>query len=187
MTDEGDMDLRLRGRTAVVTGGTRGIGRAIAGAFADEGANVAVCARKPDEVEAAVAALRAKGVQAFGSAVDIADGQALKRFVAEAGERLGGIDALVSNASALSVDSSEEAWKALFDIDVMGAVRSLEAARPFLEKAAEANGDAAFTIISSVSAAEAGNGVSAYGAMKAALIHYAKGVAREGAAKKLRC
>ena len=181
------MDLRLRGRTAVVTGGTRGIGRAIADAFADEGANVAVCARKPDEVEAAVAALRAKGVQAFGGAVDIADGPALKRFVAEAGERLGGIDALVSNASALSVDSSEEAWKALFDIDVMGAVRSLEAARPFLEKAAEANGDAAFTIISSVSAAEAGNGVSAYGAMKAALIHYAKGVAREGAAKKLRC
>jgi 3-oxoacyl-[acyl-carrier protein] reductase len=69
----------------------------------------------------------------------------------------------------------------------MGAVRSFEAARPFLTKAAAAHGDASFTIISSVSAAEAGSGISAYGAMKSALIHYAKGVARETAAQHIRC
>ena len=65
------MDLQLKGKAAVVTGGTRGIGRAIAEGFADEGANVAICARKGDEVEAAVKALEAKGVKAFGQVVDI--------------------------------------------------------------------------------------------------------------------
>jgi 3-oxoacyl-[acyl-carrier protein] reductase len=74
----------------------------------------------------------------------------------------------------------------MLDIDILGAVRTFDAAKPFLEKAAEANGDAAFIIISSVSEAEAA-APSAYGAMKAAQIHYAKGVARENAAKKIRC
>ena len=180
------MDLGLKGKTAVVTGGTRGIGRAIADLFAEEGANVAVCARDGAAVAATVEALKAKGVQAWGAGVDIADGAALKAFVTQAGETLGGIDVLVSNASALPIASSEADWKALFDIDIMGAVRAFEAAKPFLEAAGAAKGDAAFLITSSVSAAEASN-VSAYGAMKAALIHYAKGVAREGAAKHLRC
>jgi 3-oxoacyl-[acyl-carrier protein] reductase len=180
------MDLKLKGKTAVVTGGSRGIGRAIADLFADEGANVAICARNPAEVEATVAALKAKGVQAWGAAVDIADAPALKGFITQAGERLGGIDILVSNASALPMDSSEASWKLLYDIDIMGAVRSFEAASPFLEAAGAAKGDAAFIIIASVSAAESGDGVSAYGAMKSALIHYAKGLARGNAAKHLR-
>ncbi|MDR3513134.1 MAG: SDR family NAD(P)-dependent oxidoreductase [Caulobacteraceae bacterium] len=180
------MDLQLKGKAAVVTGASRGIGRAIAELLADEGANVAICARNPAEVEAAVSALDAKGIEAWGAAVDIADGDGLKAFVAEAADRMGGIDILVSNASALPNDSSEAAWKALFDVDIMGAVRSFEAGRPFLEKAGETTGDAAFLIISSVSAAEAGSGVSAYGAMKSALIHYAKGLARENASKHIR-
>ncbi len=180
------MDLQLKGKTAVVTGASRGIGRAIADLFADEGANVAICARHAAEVEAAVATLKAKGVQAWGAAMDIADGPALKGFITQAGERLGGIDVLVSNASAMPMDSSEAAWKGLYDVDIMGAVRSFEAAQPFLEQAGAAKGDAAFVIISSVSAAESGDGVSAYGAMKAALIHYAKGVARGNAAKHIR-
>ena len=180
------MDLRLKGKTAVVTGGSRGIGRAIAELFADEGANVAICARNAEQVAEAVKALEARGVKAFGQAVDIADGAALKAFIAKSGETLGGIDVLVSNASALVQGNGEDAWKAMFDIDMMGAVRTFEAARPFLLKAAEARGDAAFVITSSVSAAEADN-PSSYGAMKAALIHYAKGVARENAPKGLRC
>jgi 3-oxoacyl-[acyl-carrier protein] reductase len=180
------MDLQLKGKTAVVTGATRGIGRAIAEAFADEGANVAICARNAEQVAEAVKALEAKGVKAFGQAVDIADGPAIKAFVNAAGEALGGIDVLVSNASALVQGNAEDAWKAMFDVDVMGAVRTFDAALPFMEKAAEAKGDAAFIITSSVSAAESDN-PNSYGAMKAAQIHYAKGVARQYAPKKVRC
>ena len=180
------MDLQLKGKTAVVTGATRGIGRAIAECFADEGANVAICARNADQVAETVKALEAKGVKAFGAVVDIADGPALKAFITKAGEALGGIDILVSNASALVQGNSEDAWKAMFDIDMMGAVRSFEAARPFLEKAGETKGDAAFLITSSVSAAETDD-PNCYGAMKAAQIHFAKGVARQGAPKKVRC
>lgn len=180
------MDLQLKGKTAVVTGASRGIGRAIAELFAEEGANVAVCARHAEAVAETVKALEAKGVKAFGQAVDIADGPALKGFIEAAAGALGGIDVLVSNASALVQGSAEDAWKAMFDVDMMGAVRSFDAARPFLEKAAEAKGDAAFIITSSVSAAETDN-ANSYGAMKAALIHYAKGVARESAGKKVRC
>lgn len=180
------MDLQLKGKTAVVTGATRGIGRSIADTFADEGANVAICARNADQVAETVKALEAKGVKAFGQVVDIADGPALKAFVKAAAEALGGIDILVSNASALVQGNDEGSWQAMFHIDMLGAVRTFEAALPYLEKAGAERGDAAFLITSSISAAEA-DGPSSYGAMKAAQIHFAKGVARAYAAKKVRC
>ncbi|MDZ4375475.1 MAG: SDR family oxidoreductase [Phenylobacterium sp.] len=180
------MDLQLKGKTAVVTGATRGIGRAIAEAFAEEGANVAICARNAEQVAETVRALEATGVRAFGQTVDIADGPAIHGFVRAAGEALGGIDVLVSNASALVNGNGEDTWKAMFDIDILGAVRTFEAAKPFLEKAAAEKGDAAFLITSSISAAEADR-PDAYGAMKAAQIHFAKGLARENAPKGLRC
>ncbi|MCA3716349.1 SDR family NAD(P)-dependent oxidoreductase [Phenylobacterium sp.] len=180
------MDLGLKGKTAIVTGATRGIGRAIADLFAEEGVNVAICARKPDEVAAAVADLQARGGKAFGQAVDIADGAALQAFVKASAEALGGVDILVSNASALVQGARPEDWTAMLEVDILGAVNALEAARPFLETSAQRTGDAAVVLISSVSAAEAAS-PSAYGAMKAAQIHFAKGVAREGAPKGLRC
>ncbi|MFC3070380.1 SDR family NAD(P)-dependent oxidoreductase [Phenylobacterium soli] len=180
------MDLQLKGKTVVVTGASRGIGRSIAELFAEEGANVAICARNAEQVAQAVKALEAKGVKAFGQAVDIADGPVLKAFIEAAAQALGGIDVLVSNASALVQGNGEDAWKAMFDVDMMGAVRTWDAARPHLEKAAGAHGDACFVITSSISAAEADN-PSCYGAMKAALIHFAKGVAREAAPNKVRC
>ena len=180
------MDLQLKGKTAVVTGGTRGIGRSIAECFADEGANVAICARNADQVAETVKALEAKGVKAFGAVVDIADGPALQGFIRQAGETLGGIDVLVSNASALVQGNSEADWQSMFEIDMLGAVRTWEAAKPFLEAAGAKTGDAAFIITSSVSAAQADT-PSSYGAMKAALIHFAKGVARQNAANHVRC
>ncbi|MFL5296523.1 MAG: SDR family NAD(P)-dependent oxidoreductase [Phenylobacterium sp.] len=180
------MDLQLKGKSAVVTGATRGIGRAIADLLADEGANVAICARNAGQVADAVKAIEGKGVKAYGEVVDIGDGPALKAFIGKAAEALGGLDILVSNASALVQGNAEDAWKAMFEIDIMGAVRTYEAARPHLEKAGAEKGDAAFIITSSISAAETDN-PNCYGAMKAAQIHYAKGVAREGAPKKIRC
>src|SRR5208282_5494631 len=97
-------------------------------------------------VDEVVSAIAANGGTAFGAAVDIADGPALKTWVASAAERLGGCDILVSNASALTRGASEDDWRRMYDVDLMGAVRALEAARPFLEEAGAESGDAAFII-----------------------------------------
>jgi 3-oxoacyl-[acyl-carrier protein] reductase len=179
------MDLQLKNKNAIVLGGTRGIGRAIADTLAAEGANVAVCARNADQVSEAVAMLKAKGVKATGASVDITDGAVLKNWVAKAGDELGGIDMLFSNAGAMAQGPDPASWETNFKLDVLGAVNAFDAARPFLEKAAEKNGDAAFIIIASVSAAEADN-ASSYGPIKAALIHYAKGLARQHAKRGIR-
>lgn len=179
------MDLQLKGKRAIVLGGTRGIGRAIAETLASEGADVGVCARNPEQVEEAVSALSKKGIRATGAAVDIAKGDELKTWVEGVAKTFGGLDILVSNASALTMGAHSEAWESLLKIDILGAMNSFEAARPHLEKSAAERGDAAFVMISSVSAAETQNG-NAYGAIKAALIHYAKGLAREHAKRKIR-
>lgn len=179
------MDLHLKGKRAIVLGGTRGIGRAIAETLAAEGANVAICARNHEQVEEAVAALTKKGVRATGAPVDIAKGPELKAWVENVAKDFGGLDVLVSNASALTMGAHAEAWENLLKIDILGAANAFEAARPHLEKSAAEHGDASAVFISSVSAAETQN-AQAYGAIKAALIHYAKGLARETAKKSVR-
>jgi 3-oxoacyl-[acyl-carrier protein] reductase len=179
------MDLQLHGKTAVVLGGTRGIGRAIAETYAREGANVAICARSAEQVSETVLALRALGVEATGASVDITDADALKQWITAAGEELGGIDLLVSNAGAMAIGADAAAWEQNFKLDVMGMVHAFAAAKPFLKAAAKVNGDASFVVIASVSAAETDN-ASAYGPIKAALIHFAKGLARQYAAQHIR-
>lgn len=179
------MDLNLSGKKCVILGGTRGIGRSIADTLASEGADVAICARKADQVAAAVEELKTKGVNATGGSVDVTDGAALKSWIKAAGEELGGIDILVSNAGAMAQGNDEESWKQNFNLDVLGAVNAFEAAEPFLAKAADDHGDAAFVIIASISAAVADNAGS-YGPIKAALIHMAKGLARQHAKRGIR-
>ena len=179
------MDLKLKGKNCVILGGTRGIGRAIADTLADEGANVAICARNADQVAAAVSDLSEKGVRATGGSVDVTSGDDLKAWIKSAGEELGGIDILVSNAGAMAQGNDPASWQQNFNLDVLGAVNAFEAAEPFLGKAAEANGDADFIIIASISAAVADN-ASSYGPIKAALIHMAKGLARQHAKRGIR-
>ena len=176
------MDLGLKGLRAAVTGGSKGIGHRAAEIFAQEGASVAICARNADEVKATVAALKTKGVEAFGSAVDVADKAALVAFIADSAAALGGIDILVANASALAVQDTEEAWQKAFDVDMMHTVRAVNAALPYLEKSKHP----AIVFVSSVSGREVDFTGPAYGAFKAALIHYGQRLAYQLAPKMIR-
>ena len=176
------MDLALKGLRAIVTGGTKGIGRAIAETLAAEGADVAICARNAEEVSAAVSKLQTKAVRAVGAVVDVGDGPALKAWTQSVAKSLGGIDIVVANVSALSISSDEESWKKGFDVDLMGAVRLVDAAMPFLE----ASKAASIVTISSVSGREIDFAAGPYGTFKAALIHYTQGLAFQLAAKGIR-
>ena len=176
------MDLGLKGKKVAVTGGSKGIGRAIAEGFAAEGSSVSVCARNAAEVDATVASLKAKGVKAFGQALDVADGPALTAWVAASADALGGLDALVCNVSALAVGDSAESWQKSFSVDMMHTVNAVQAAVPFLEKSSSGS----IVLISSVSGFEVDFAAGSYGAIKAALIHYAKGLSRQLVGKGIR-
>lgn len=176
------MDLGLRGLRALVSGGTKGIGRAIAETLADEGADVAICARDEAEIDAMVATLRKRGVRAEGRAVDVADATALRAWVLDTAASFGGLDIIIANVSALAVGNSDETWQKSFEVDVMHSVRIVEAAMPFLL----ASKAASITTISSVSGREIDFAAGSYGAMKAALIHYTQGIAFNLAGQNIR-
>jgi 3-oxoacyl-[acyl-carrier protein] reductase len=176
------MDLGLKGKKALITGGTRGIGRAIVEQLAEEGCDVALCARSAGPVAETVAALEKKGVKAAGGAVDVADLAALKKWVGEAAATLGGIDIFVANVSALAMGMDEESWRRGFEIDVMATVFGCEAALPHLEK----SGAGAIVVIGSTAMAEIYAPNRSYSAVKATLIPYVKGLARNLALKNVR-
>jgi 3-oxoacyl-[acyl-carrier protein] reductase len=176
------MDLGLKGLRAVVTGGTKGIGRAIAQTLAGEGAHIAYCARNAEEVTQTAKDFSSHGVTVLGRVVDVADGPALAAFVNEAAAAMGGIDIVVANVSALALPNEEVNWQRSFDVDMMGTVRLVNAAMPHLEK----SGKASIVTISSVSGREIDFAAGPYGAFKAAIVHYTQGLAYHLAGKHIR-
>lgn len=177
------MDLDLKGKRALVTGASKGIGRAIAFGLAAEGCDVAICARNAEEVSATVAELKATGVNAFGASLDVRNGAAMTAFVGDAAAALGGLDILVCNASAFAHGPSEEAFRNGFEVDLLHTRTACEAALPWLEK----SGHGAVVAISSISGIEDyGYDSVSYGTMKAALLFYVKSFARHVAAKGIR-
>lgn len=165
------MDLGLKGRKAIITGSTRGIGRAIAEQLAAEGVDVAIGARDEAATREAGEAIRSThGCKVFAKPVNVKDADAYKAWLTEAAEELGGVDIFVPNVSGGGGMDSEKNWWRNFEIDVLHTVRGCETLLPQL-KASDAG---SIVIIGSTNAVETFMGPMAYNAMKAALITYAK-------------
>jgi len=175
------MDLQLNGTRVLVTGGSRGIGRAIIEAFLDEGATVGFCARNADEVAATEQALQDRG-RVTGTTVDVGDADALTSWVEESAGGFGGLDVVVANVSALAIPDTEENWQASLNVDLMHTVRLVRAAMPHLERSQAAS----IIAISSVSGRESDFASGPYGTAKTAIVGYINGLALQLAEKGIR-
>jgi len=176
------MDLGLAGKRAIITGASRGIGRAIAQTLVDEGASVAICARGADGIATAVSEL---GDAAWGSACDVSNTDEYSAWIEEATGQLGGLDIFVANVAALGAGDDQEAkFNSAFEIDFMHSVRGCADALPHLKES-----DAgAIVLVSSVAAVMADMPIedASYGAMKAAMVTYGATLAQSAAADGVR-
>jgi 3-oxoacyl-[acyl-carrier protein] reductase len=161
------MQLDLNGRNAVIAGGSRGIGRAIALAFARAGANVSICARGEAALRATEAELRLSGHGVHAATCDLGEAPAVANYITAAAQALGGIDVLVNNASGFGGSDDEAGWAASINVDLMASVRASYAALPHLEKSR-----GTIIHISSTAGLKHSARTPPYGAVKAALIQY---------------
>jgi 3-oxoacyl-[acyl-carrier protein] reductase len=175
------MDLGLRGKSAVVTGASKGIGRAIALRLAEEGAGVAICARGEPAMRETEAELRARSVPVYAVVCDVGDPKALDGFLDAARARLGQVDILVNNPSGIGFTDDEVTWQSTLSVDLMAAVRASWKVTPWMG----ADGGA-IVHISSIAGLEATGFPPSYGAAKAALVSHAKSLALALAPQKIR-
>ncbi len=166
------MDLGLGGKCAILVGASKGIGRSIALRLADEGANVAICARGEGALRETERDLGTRGVRVHAACCNASDRGDLDRFLGGAHSALGRVDILVNNATAFGFTDDPEAWQSSFDVDVMAAVRASWKVVPWMQ----AGGGGSIVHMASISGLEAGS-PPAYGAVKAALISHAKSLA----------
>lgn len=175
------MQVSFKGKKVAVAGGSRGIGRSIALAFAAEGADVAICARSAQGLEAAEVELKRHGATVFSMPCDLAEASAAARFVAEAAHALNGIDILINNASGVGLKDDESGWFASVNVDLMATVRATQAVIPLMEKTG-----GAIINISSISGLMAVPRSLPYAAVKAALVNYTMGQGVALASKRIR-
>jgi 3-oxoacyl-[acyl-carrier protein] reductase len=174
------MKIDIAGKRAVVAGGSRGIGRAIALAFAEAGAGVSICARGAETLRATREEIARLGGSAHAAVCDLSDAAAIPEYVEEAAGALGGIDILVNNASGFGTTNDEAGWEASISVDLLATVRATRAALPYLER----SGSGAILNISSISGLRATPRTPPYAAVKAAVLNYtlteAAALARKG-------
>jgi 3-oxoacyl-[acyl-carrier protein] reductase len=179
------MDLGLNGKVAMVTGASRGLGRAMAAALADEGVKLSLCARGADALNSFAAELKGKGGQVIAQAADVADGGAMENWREATLKQFGGIDILINNAGGAKVGTlaqiDDAGWQSAFELNFFSAVRLARLCAP---KMAERGGGAIINI-SSIYGREAGGPLS-YNTSKASMISFTKGLARELAPKGIR-
>lgn len=177
------MDLGLAGRRALVTGASRGIGRAVAGILAAEGCSLALCARGREGLDKARAELAAGGTAVVAEPVDVSDVEALKGFVDTAAERLGGLDIVVSNVSAGNTKGAD-AWERSFRTDLRAFAELAAAAVPHLRR----SDAAAIVAIGTTNASDTARpaGPNPYSAVKAAVVQHASALAHSLAPEGIR-
>jgi 3-oxoacyl-[acyl-carrier protein] reductase len=179
------MDLGLNGKVAMITGASKGLGRAMAQALAAEGVALSICARSAKELEQAAVDLKAAGAKVLAHPADVNDGAAMQAWVAATVKQFGGVDVLVNNAGGARVGSlaqlDDAAWRDAFDLNFFSAVRLSRLCAAEMEK----RGGGSIINISSIYGREAG-GPLTYNASKAAMISFTKMLARELAPKAVR-
>jgi NAD(P)-dependent dehydrogenase (short-subunit alcohol dehydrogenase family) len=172
----------MAGKKAVVAGGSRGIGRAIALIFAEAGADVSICARGAEALAKARDDIARHGHKGHAASCDLADAVAIPRYIDEAARALGGIDILVNNASGFGTSDDEAGWAASVSVDLMATVRVTRAALPYIEKSEGGS----IINISSISGFRASARTPPYGAVKAAILEYTQTLAAQLARKQIR-
>ncbi len=176
------MDLKLAGKKVIITGGSRGIGRASAELFAAEGAHVAFVSRNADQVAEAKASLSRHGGKVVGDALDVSDRDAFKTWLGGAAEQLGGCDIFYHGSSNSGAANGTMDWQACFDIDMLAAVAGCETLEPHLA----ASGSGSVILMSSTAAVETFVYPQAFNAIKAAVITYAKQLSQLWGPKQIR-
>lgn len=175
------MDLGLSGKRALVTGSTKGIGRAVVETLLAEGASVALCARTAEDVDAAVAELSDSGT-VIGGTVDVSDSEALTGWITSSAEQLGGIDIYVHNTSGKPARKLD-GWIDNFNIDLMALVAGVGAATEALSD----GGGSVISIGTTASAEHFATGSGSYSAFKAAVTNWTLGQAQVLGPKGVRC
>lgn len=176
------MDLGLKGKKVILTGGSRGIGRETVELFAAEGADVAFCSRNADQVAETAASLTRHGGKIVGEAFDMEAGpDAYRAWLAAAAEKLGGCDIFVPMISTSGAGATTD-WQKTLDFDIMGAVAGLEVLEPYLEQ----SGAGSIVITASTAGLETFIMPQGYNALKGALIVYASQISQSLGPKGIR-